>query len=276
MINEVLHVFRNTPFGKEAYLQSIYFSKTVGMNLKVYLPEHPQFLMYFPSAVVTVDLNASFLRSKHTARDHALELARRHGVTVSFLTPTEFTASTLPDIPVDFGVMCCPRTISDMSTKVSLGHIGPRVREIAHHAEFPVLIPTPVYKEWQRIVVFFGGSQNAVTALRIGYALREKTGLPMSLFTYVTTKKREQYIQRMEEAGLYEPVQSGDVDWLFMEHQDLKDALYAVHHDSLAVVGTFGHGVMKELMFGSFMESVQKMLPNNLLVVGPHARPPEF
>ena len=276
MINEVLHVFRNTPFGKEAYLQSIYFSKTTGMNLKVYIPEHPQFLMYFPTAVVTIDLDASFLRSRNTARDHALELARERDVTISFLHPTEFTASTLPDIPVDFGVMCCPRSISDMSTKITLGHIGPRVREIAQHAEFPVLIPTMVYKEWKRIVVFFGGSKNAETALRVGYSLRKKTGLPLTLFTYVTHKPRDQYIKRMQDAGLYEPIESGEVEWLFMEHQDLKDALYEIQHDALAVIGTYGHGIVKELLFGSFMESVQKMLPNNLLIVGPHCRGLEF
>ena len=276
MINEVLHIFRNTPFGKEAYLQSIYFSKTVGMNLKVFIPEHPQFLMYFPKSVVTIDLTASYLRSKQTARDHALEIPRRYDVTVSFLNTAEFTASTLPDVPIDYGIMCCPRSISEMSTKIGLGHVGPRVREIAQHAEFPVLVPTLVYKEWKRIVVFFGGSENAITALRIGYALREKTGLPMALFTYATTKPREHYIQRMESIDLYEPVRSGNVDWLFMEHQPLKDALYSARHDSLAVIGTYGHGVAKELIFGSFMESVQTMLPNNLLIVGPHAKPLDF
>ncbi len=59
--------------------------------------------------------------------------------------------------------MCCPRSISDMSSKIGLGYIGPRVRRIVKSARFPVLITSPAYREWQRIAVFFGGSTNAVT-----------------------------------------------------------------------------------------------------------------
>ena len=50
--------------------------------------------------------------------------------------------------------MCCPRSISDVSTRISLGHIGPKVRSIIKNAGFPVLTPTPVYKEWKSIMVF--------------------------------------------------------------------------------------------------------------------------
>ena len=272
MRNELLHIFRNTPFGKEAYLQSLYYCKAVGMHLKVYLAEHPQFLMYFPDSITTVDLDKSFLRAKETASEHALELAQRYDVPVSFLKPTEFTASTLPDLPVDFGVMCCPRSISNMSSKISLGHIGPRVREIVGQATFPVLIPTPVFKEWKQIVVFFGGSKNARMALKIGYGLQNKTGLPLRLFTYSTHKPRQHYIDLMQEHDLYEPVESGEVGWIFSENQELKDALYAVRHDSLAIIGAYGHSLVKEILFGSFMESVQQILPNNLLIAGPNCQ----
>jgi len=270
MKNEILHVFRNTPFGKEAYLQSLYFGKKVGLNVKVYVPQYRQFLMYFPNEVVTVDLDKSFLFAAETARDHARSLADRYGVAISFLEPGEFTASTLPDVPSDFGAMCCPRTISDLSTKIGLGYIGPGVRLIAKNASFPVLIPTPVYKEWASLAVFFGGSKNAIATLRLGYNLRARTGLPLRIFTYVTTKTRNHYETIMRQAGLFAPVESGEIEWLFLENQTLKEALYAVRHDSLAMIGAYGHGVVKEMLFGSMMEQVQTALPNNLLIVGPH------
>lgn len=47
---------------------------------------------------------------------------------------------------------------------------------------------------------------------------------------------------------------------------------YAVRHDALAVIGAYGHGVVKEVLFGSFMEHIHTMLPNNLLLVGPKYR----
>jgi len=272
MKNEILHVFRNTPFGKEAYLQSLYLSKTVGLQIKVFLPRYRQFLMYFPDRVVTVDLDKSFLAFPDSARKHATELAERYGVTVSVLEPSQYTASTLPDIPVEFGIMCCPRSIRDLSTKVGLGYIGPGVRSIIRNAPFPVLIPTAVYKEWKAIVVFFGGSRNAISALRLGFELQQASGLPLRLFTYVTGKSREHYVEAMREANLYGPVESGQVEWHFMENQPFKEALYAVRHDSLAVVGAYGHGVVKDILFGSTMEHVQTMLPNNLIVVGPNYR----
>jgi hypothetical protein len=56
----------------------------------------------------------------------------------SFFDPKDFTASTLPDIPSNFDYMCCPRSIVDLSTKIGLGYIGPRVRRIVKHATFPV------------------------------------------------------------------------------------------------------------------------------------------
>jgi len=270
MKNEMLHIFRNTPLGKEACLQSLYTCRMLGLEPRLYLPAHRQFLFYFENDVITVELDDSFLASPESAREHALALAKQYGPSVGFLSPTQYTASGLPDIPTEFGLMCCPRSIRDLSKKIGLGYIGPGVRSIVKHASFPVFIPTKVFKEWKRIVVFFGGSENALSALRIGFRLRKESGFPLQIFTYATTKPKEHYEERMKEAGLLSPVTSGDVEWLFSEDTPLKDALYAIRHDALVVIGAYGHGVAKELLFGSMMEKVQTILPNNLLIIGPH------
>jgi hypothetical protein len=273
MKNEMLHIFRNTPSGKEVFLQSLFTSRTLGLEPKVYLPEHRQFLLYFENKVATVELDDSFLAFRESAREHAQELAERYGPDISFLEPTQYTASALPDIPTEFGLLCCPRSIRDLSSKIRLGYIGPGVRAIVKNASFPVLIPTPIFKEWKRIIVFFGGSENATSALRIGYRMREKCGFPLQIFTYATAKPKEYYEELMIKTGLFSPVKSAEVDWLFAEKTPLKDALYSIPHDSLVVIGAYGHSVAKELLFGSMMEKVQTMLPNNILIVGPNVNP---
>ena len=270
MNNRMLHVFRNTPFGRETLLQSIYFAKKTQSQLKVYIPKHRQFLMYFQNMVVTVDLDGSFLRSPKTARQHAKEIIKSEGLDPGFLQPKEFTASTLPDIPTHFRFMCCPRSISDLSTKIGLGYIGPKVRNIIKSASFPVLIPTPVYKKWKSIAVFFGGSKNAVKAFRLGMQIMESSGYPVSLFTQAKKKPQKHYQQILEDNDLFNKISKGEIEWLFFKKGKLRENLYSISHDSLVIIGAYGHGLVKELLFGSMMEEVQTILPNNMLIVGPN------
>ena len=270
MRNQLFHVFRNTPFGRETLMQSIYFCKMTKTSLKVYIPKHPQFLMYFENEIVTVDLDRSFLKSPKTAREHAESIIKAGGLEPSFLTPKRFTASTLPDIPVNFKYMCCPRSISDLSTKISLGFIGPRVRVIIKNATFPVLIPTPVYKEWRSIMVFFGGSANAINAFRLGKRISQASGFPLRIFTQREKKlNQEDYRKILKENMVFDDLERGGVEWIFFEKGEFRENLYAVPHDALVVIGAYGHGLLKELAFGSMMEEVQTVLPNSMLIVGP-------
>ncbi len=273
MRNELLHIFRNTPFGRETLMASVYFCKETGTSLKVYIPKFRQFLMYFEHEVVTVDLDRAFLRDPGTAKQHAEDIIREGGLVPHFIEPKGFTASTLPDLPVDYRYMTCPRTISNLSAKIGLGYIGPRVRNIIRSAGFPVFIPTPVYKEWKRIVVFFGGSQNAIKALQYGIEIATVSGFPLILFTQGEDKDLRYYEDEIKKAGLYEKLEMLGFDWLFFDRGELKVNLYEVPHDSLAIVGAYGHGVMKEVLFGSKMEEIQTVLPNSMLIVGPNCTP---
>lgn len=275
MENRLLHIFRNTPLGREVLLQSVYFCKTTGVSLVIYIPEFLKFLMYFENDVIQVDLDDSYLTAPETARAHAVEIVRSQGLPEpAFIEPKNFTASTLPDVPANFGFMCCPRAISDLSSKIGLGYIGPRVRRIVQSAKFPVLIAGAVYKPWTSVAVMFGGSANAVKALRLGLRLGRLSGLPVDVFTQLGKQTAEDYRRIIDEEYL-----AGDMDqnvrrWEIFDAGDFAVNLYRVPHDALVVMGAYGHGVIHEMLFGSVMEKAQSVLPNNLLIVGPRYQAP--
>jgi hypothetical protein len=265
----LLHVFRNTPFGRETFLQSAYFAKKLGLPITVYIPKHHQFLMYFERKAVTIDLDHKFLFDPKSALPHAKALINELDIKASFFKPTDFTALELPDIPVDFKFMCCPRSISDLSTKIGMGYIGPKVRQIIQNATFPVLIPTTVFKTWHRIVVFFGGSNNAIAAVKVALEIAKETGLPLELFTKGAGKPKGHYETLLNDNGLLGPLNAENVAWRFYEKGRFNKLLYEVPSDALAVVGAYGHGVIKDLLFGSKLEEIQTVLPNNILIIGP-------
>ncbi len=270
METTLFHVFRNTPRGREILMQSLFFCKITGASILIYIPEHTKFLMYFENDVVQVDLDKSYLTDPDTAKKHAEELAEQAGIYPRFLHPKNFTASTLPDIPVNFDFMCCPRSITSLSSKISLGHIGPKVRRIINAAKFPVLIPAPQFKEWQNLTVFFGGSANSVKALKLGLHLSRVTGKPLDIFTQTGRKTKKYFEDILTDNKLDTEVEENVRQWYFFKKGDFKHNLYNVPHDALAVLGAYGHGLVKDVMFGNTMEIIQKTLPNTLLVAGPH------
>ena len=269
MQDRLLHVFRNTPSGRETLLQSLYFCNTLGVTPHVYIPESTQFLMYFEHDAVQVDLDGSYLTSPRSAADHVAELSEQFGIKPVFMVPKNFTASQLPDVPTTFNYMCCPRTISDMSAKIGLGYIGPKVRRIIKSSTFPVLMSSSVYKPWKSITVFYGGSQNANKAFRWGLHLSRKSGYPMDMFTFTKDHDAEYFSRQLEEHDLSEAVGQHVRRWYRSGDGSFEENLYAVAHDALLVVGAYGHGVIKDLLFGSKMEAIQTWMPNNILLVGP-------
>jgi len=267
---QLFHIFRNNPLGRETLLQSIYFCKTVGASLVVYIPEFTKFLMYFDNDVVQVDLDNSYLTSPDTAKKHATELLEVNGITARFLEPKHYTASTLPDIQTNFDFMACPRSISDLSSKIGLGYIGPRVRRIVNSARFPVLITSPVYKQWNSIAVFFGGSANALNALKLGFRIKRDSGLPLNVFTHIGKTSLESYEKAIKDENLEEEMDRFVDKWHVFETGVFEENLYEVPHDALVVLGAYGHGVIRTIVFGSKMEKIQSTLSNNLLIVGPN------
>ena len=270
MKNRLLHIFRNNPFGRETLLQSIYFCNKVGAFPVIYIPKTTKFLMYFDNDVVQVDLDKSYLISPETAIQRATELVEQGGISARFLDPKHFTASTLPDIHTNFDYMCCPRSISDMSSKIGLGYIGPRVRRIVRSARFPVLITSPVYKEWKSISVFFGGSANAIKALRLGFHIARASGIQLDVFTQTEKFSKKDYRQMIKDRNLQEEMDLYVKQWHFFENRVFEENLYDVPHDALVILGAFGHGVIRNFVFGSKMEKIQSTISNNLLIAGPN------
>ena len=270
MENRLLHIFRNNPFGRETLLQSIYFCNKVGASPVIYIPKTTKFLMYFDNDVVQVDLDKSYLISPETAKKRATELLEQGGISARFLDPKHFTASTLPDIHTNFDYMSCPRSVSDMSSKIGLGYIGPRVRRIVRSARFPVLITSPVYKEWKSIAVFFGGSANAIKALRLGFHIARASGMQLDVFTQTEKFSKEDYQQMIKDRNIEEEMELYVKQWHFFENRVFEENLYDVPHDALVILGAFGHGVIRNFVFGSKMEKIQSTISNNLLIAGPN------
>jgi nucleotide-binding universal stress UspA family protein len=267
---KLLHIFRNTPFGRETLLQSIYFCKTINAYPVVYIPKSDKFLLYFSNDAVQVDLDHSYLNGPETATVHAEELFEEMGIKPMFYEPKNYTASTLPDISTNFDYLCCPRSVSDLSSKIGLGHIGPKVRRIIKHATFPVLITSPVFKPWQSISVFFGGSENATNALTLALKLAMSSGLPLNVYTLLEKKGEEYYRELIRKNDLESLVDQYVSGWHFYGEQAFDSMLYEVPHDSLVVLGAYGHGIIKEILLGSKMEHIQSTVTNNLLITGPN------
>ena len=268
----LFHVFRNTPFGRDTLLQSVYFARKLDLPITLYIPKHQQFIMHFTNASVTVDLDRGFLASQETARLHAENILLENDIKTHFFEPTNFTSLDLPDVPASCSYMCCPRSISDLSTKIGMGYIGPKVRQIVQNAGFPVLIPTPVYKEWHRVVAFFGGSENAVKAVKLAAREAKASGLPLHLFTKSENKPQTEYEDLLLHNGLKEVLENQIENWLFFSEGKFNELLYEVPSDALVVLGAYGHGAIKEILFGSKMEEIQSVLPNNMLIIGPYCQ----
>lgn len=268
----IFHIFRNTPYGRDAFAQCAEFAKKARVKITIYIPKHRQFLMYFERRAVTVDLDPRFSHDPKSARKHAEALIELHGVEADFFEPKDFTAVDLPDVPVDFRYMCCPRSIGQLSSKMGMGFIGTKVRQIIQYSSFPVLIPTWVHKEWRNIVVFFGGSSNAVNAVRVALDLHRKCDVPITLFTRASGNKPQSfYEEHLQKNSLLAPLEEAGMDWMFFSKRNFSELLWEVPPDALAVVGAYTHGVLKEFLFGSKMEEIQTRLPNNMLIVGPNS-----
>lgn len=267
---KLLHIFRNTPFGRETFLQSLYFCKTINAFPVVYIPKSDKFLMYFSNDAVQVDLDQSYMTSPNTAQVHAEEIVDEMGLKPMFYEPKNYTASSLPDISTQFDYLCCPRSVSDLSSKIGLGHLGPKVRRIIKHATFPVLITSPVFKPWKSISVFFGGSENALNALRLGMKVAMSSGFSLNIYTLLENKPQDYYRSLIKDNGLEEASSNLINQWHFYEKNDFDSMLYDVRHDSLIVLGAYGHGIIKDILLGSKMEQIQSTVTNNLLVTGPH------
>ncbi len=269
-IEQLLHVFRNTPIGRETLLHSCHFCNQTGALLNVYVPQKAQFLMYFENRVVTVDLDESYLRSPETALRNAKEIIHSMGTEAFYLEPRIEATYNTPNIPMYFQYMCCPRSMSDVSSKIGMGHLGPRVRRLIQNASFPVLLASSCFRPWKQLAVLYGGSRNAFRALEWGLRLRALSGMPLHVYTYLGGEQPEYHESVMEGYDLGVPISDIRKHWTFFQEGSFEDKLLSIPNDALLIMGAYGHGLVKDMIFGSKLEMIQKEMPNSILIVGPH------
>jgi hypothetical protein len=79
------------------------------------------------------------------------------------------------------------------------------------------------------------------------------------------------YEQRIREAGLEKAVAQYVRHRHQFDHGEFVHNLYILPHDALVLSGAYGHGLIKNMLFGSKVELAQTTLTNSMLVNGPHS-----
>ena len=113
------------------------------------------------------------------------------------------------------------------------------------------------------------GVLNAVKAVKLGLRLSRETGMPLEVFTQAEKGGREHYLKILKKRGLEQAMADHVQTWRVFDTGSLEENLYEVPHDALVVLGAFGHGLIRDLVFGSKMEKIQSTIANNMLIVGP-------
>lgn len=266
----LFHIYRNTPLGREALLQSIHFCKTLDLSVGIYIPESKRFLMCCggENSTFPIDLDESYFISPESALPHAKELAKKKGAKPDWIISENNTAKSYPKIQGSFEFMCCPRCIKEPLSKLSVGYIDALVRKIINTAQFPVLIPSPVFRPWKRITVFFGGSPSALNALKLGLQICRVSGLPMDIFTQLESAGRKDIRNAIGDVALKKKIDNVINKWHQFDSGNFISNMFNVSNDALVLLGGF-HS-KKHRNFSSKMEKIQAVLPNNLLAVGPN------
>ena len=108
-----------------------------------------------------------------------------------------------------------------------------------------------------------------INALRLGIRIAKLTDLKVDVYTQVERKKPEAYRAILRDVDLEAPLEKVLNKWTFFEKGRFEDNLYDVPHDALVILGAYGHGIIRDIMFGSMMEKIQSTISNNMLIAGP-------
>ena len=111
-----------------------------------------------------------------------------------------------------------------------------------------------------------------MNALVLGLKIAIASGLPLKIYTVLENDSEAVYRDMVRDSELEGLVDQYVNEWCFYESTGFDKMLYEVPHDSLIVLGAYGHGVIKEILLGSKMEYIQSTVTNNLLVTGPNCR----
>ena len=270
-LKRVLHVFRNTPIGRETLLGALHLCSMTGMQLYLYRPHTPRFTLQFADELIEIPLDASFIRDQRTARRHAEELAAQKRTVIHWVDTHHQLASTMPVIRDDFDLITSPHSIGGPGQDGSAAFVGSGVRRLIRTAHHPVVIlPAPLV-EWDQISVFFAGSSHAVCALAWARALSKAAGVPYQVLTHDEGKAVANASKALEANGWLKEVQP---HWHILPKGSFENNLWEVPRTSLVVAGAFGSSGVKARLFGSRTELLLSSLVTPFFLVGPNARRP--
>jgi nucleotide-binding universal stress UspA family protein len=94
--------------------------------------------------------------------------------------------------------------------------------------------------------------------------------MQLDVFTQTENLSKEDYQQIIKDRNLEKEMELYVNRWHFFENRVFEENLYDVPHDALVILGAYGHGVIRNFVFGSKMEKIQSTISNNLLIAGPN------
>jgi hypothetical protein len=109
-----------------------------------------------------------------------------------------------------------------------------------------------------------------VVNLSVHVARRAK--VPLTIYSQLDGATREAYDRSFAQSKLGDNFHHDESRWVTFDSASLDENLHRIPADSLVVVGAAGESLMRELVFGSKLETIQKSLPNPALVVGPQCK----
>jgi nucleotide-binding universal stress UspA family protein len=94
--------------------------------------------------------------------------------------------------------------------------------------------------------------------------------MKLDIFTMTEKLSKEDYQQMIKDRDLEKEMDLHVNQWHFFENRVFEENLYDVPHDALIILGAYGHGVIRDIVFGNKMEKIQSTISNNLLIAGPN------
>ncbi|MFQ5604888.1 MAG: universal stress protein [bacterium] len=274
MTMNILHIYRNTPLGRETLRQAADFTRKIHGKLQVYIPQYDRFLFYFEREAVEIRLDQSYLYLPDTAEHNVRQIVEPFEIPFSFVKIASKTASSLPNLPTNFDLLSLPRIMVERQGRMQLSAIGAGIRQIVKSTPTPALLSPGRFHDWQEILVLFGGSDFSISALKWALLISRHANLAVNMLTLLEEGRELSDYERILEEQQID--RAGIGQWNCLPAGSVVTLLEAIPRDALIAMGAYGHGRVLEKLFGSTTELIQKNTANLLMLVGENGLSPKY
>lgn len=270
---KVIHVYRNTPLGRETLIQAADFVKKINGELNIFLPEYDRILYYFENDATEIRLDESYLYFREQARSRMEKALKLIGVEAHIVDVSTQTASNLPGLyATNYDVLSLPRVMVERQGQLHLPAVGAGVRQVVKNSAAPALIAPGRFHDWTDVQVLFGGSKYSMIALKWGLAISKNMGIPVRLISAVAdSDEKQRYENTLAEEGI---ATTAFDDWIFIESNSPVAVLNEIQRTSLIVMGAYGHGRIHSKLFGSKTELIMKNTASLIMLIGENCKAP--